>query len=107
MNGQGSFNPPEPLKSWQRSGFYASETSRDAAAKQTRRRMNAGHRLVRDALSYLGGATDAEIYSWLTMHYAKISPSGARTRRSELVKGKVVEFTGKKRDGFMIWRLTK
>jgi len=71
--------------------------------------ISAGQRIVLDALAH-GPMTDEEIYDRVVTIGARISPSGCRTRRCELVRlGQVVGagYYGRTRAGrwAVTWRL--
>lgn len=65
------------------------ETSHAAAASLSAKKIRESQRLIYDALRHYGPMTDEDMYLRHS-HWWTMSPSGARTRRSELVKmGKV------------------
>jgi len=65
------------------------ETSHMAAASVDN--IRASQRMIYGALQRHGPGTDEDIYEWLKTEGHKISLSGARTRRSELVRLGLVE----------------
>lgn len=67
-------------------------TSHEAADSVNRIRESQQH--VLDVLRIWGAATDEEIYERLGTARLRISPSGARTRRSELVTKNLVVASG-------------
>jgi len=71
------------------------ETSHMAAASVTG--IRASQRMILGALRRHGPGTDEDIYGWLRLEGHKISLSGARTRRSELVSLGYVEDSGEKK----------
>lgn len=71
------------------------ETSHAAAASVTG--IRASQRMILGALQRHGSGTDEDIYEWLRNEGHKISLSGARTRRSELVRLKLVRDSGERR----------
>lgn len=70
-------------------------TSHLAAASVTG--IRASQRMILGALQRHGPGTDEDIYEWLRLEGHKISLSGARTRRSELVRLGLVRDSGEKR----------
>ena len=68
-------------------------TSWEAAESIAPERIRFSQRLVLAVLRELGPSTDEDIYADPAIHYA-LSPSGARTRRSELVDAGLVRDTG-------------
>lgn len=69
-------------------------TSHEAAASIEPDRMARGQQAIYDALVILGPMTDEELYPTVRSH---LSPSGARTRRAELVDVGRVRDSGVKR----------
>ena len=72
--------------------------------------IRASQRMILGALVRHGPGTDEDIYRWLKDEGHNISLSGARTRRSELVRLGIVEDSGEKtalpsRRLAVIWRL--
>jgi hypothetical protein len=71
--------------------------------------IRASQRMILGALERHGPGTDEDIFGWLRLEGHKISLSGARTRRSELVSLGYVEDSGEKamlpsRRLSIIWR---
>jgi hypothetical protein len=90
------FADPDP-KPWQtRARTTDPFTSFEAAASIPDRQVRAVHRRILEALAVSGGRTDeqlgevAEVLGWYT------SPSGMRTRRSELVEAGLVRDSGRR-----------
>ena len=59
--------------------------------------IRASQQLILRALEAHGPGTDEDIYGWLKLEGRKVSLSGARTRRSELVRLGFVEDSGEKK----------
>ena len=59
--------------------------------------IRASQRMILGALESHGPGTDEDIYGWLKLEGHKISLSGARTRRSELVRLGFVTDSGEKK----------
>ena len=86
------------------------DTSHDAAKSVTRRTVNAVISRIMTTLYSYKELTDEQIWAYIK-HAVSASPSGVRTRRNELVKAGLVEFTGQKsftKSGRMtrVWTLT-
>jgi hypothetical protein len=87
------------------------ETSRDAAASVSSEKIRGGRLLIYRTLVDFGPMIDDEIYGFSAVR-AELSPSGARTRRSELVsRGLVVDSGARKttRSGrqAIVWAVAK
>ncbi len=69
------------------------ETSRMAARSVSEERLRTSQKIILDALEHFGEMTDEEIYEFM-VGFHQISPSGARTRRKELVDLGLVRDSG-------------
>lgn len=72
------------------------DTSHTAARSVDPDRLRTTQRLILDLLVAHGPATDEDIAGWLTAADHHVSPSGARTRRAELVAKGLVYDTGQR-----------
>ena len=92
MAEQMAFDPNE----WAHARRTDPETSHAAAASMTSDKLAAQRALVYDALKRHGPMTDTDILRTVQLYFDKRheSPSGLRTRRSELVRMGLVEDTG-------------
>lgn len=92
MHNYNLFGVPTPAARW-----TDPSTSHEAAESITMDALRESQRHVLNALDALGGSgTDDDIYNALCRRNVILSPSGARTRRSELVAMGLVRDSGDK-----------
>jgi hypothetical protein len=72
------------------------DTSHRAAESVDRARLRETQRIILNLLVEHGPATDEDIADWLFARGHRVSPSGARTRRAELVAKGLVYDTGRR-----------
>lgn len=81
--------------------------STSVAASQGRRGLRASHRKVLQLFRLYGPQTDAEAFESAKAEGWDVSPSGLRSRRSELTppRGRGIRDSGKKRNHSTVWEL--